>query len=85
MAERVGLYPTQFVVGMRFFEQLTEDEMSFTPLTSLHVCSSSVDGVEGLKRVHEWFESKKALAGRCSRLGAASLRARGFNKSCSAA
>ena len=43
-------------------EQLTEDEMSFTPLMSLHVCSSSVDGVGGLKRVHEWFESKKALA-----------------------
>ena len=43
-------------------EQLTEDEESFTPLTSLHVCSSSVEGVEGLKRVHEWFESKKARA-----------------------
>lgn len=43
-------------------EQLTEDEMAFTPLTSLHVCSSSIDGVEGLKRVHEWFGSKKALA-----------------------
>jgi hypothetical protein len=42
-------------------EQLTEDEESFTPLTSLHVCSSSVRGIEGLQRVHEWFESKKAV------------------------
>lgn len=43
-------------------EQLAEDEESFTPLTSLHVCSSSVEGVGGLQRVHEWFESKKARA-----------------------
>jgi len=41
-------------------EQLTEDEKSFTRLASLHVASSSVEGVAGLKRVHEWFESKAA-------------------------
>lgn len=38
-------------------EQLTEDDKSFTELTSLHVGSSSVEGVAGLERVHEWFES----------------------------
>jgi hypothetical protein len=43
-------------------EQLTEDEETFRPLTSLHVCSSSVSGIEGLTRVHQWFESKKSLA-----------------------
>lgn len=41
-------------------EQLTEDEKSFTRLTLLHVGSSSVEGVAGLKRVHEWFRSKAA-------------------------
>ena len=43
-------------------EQLTEDEESFTRRISLHVGSSSVEGVDGVKRVHEWFESKKAPA-----------------------
>jgi hypothetical protein len=43
-------------------EQLTEDEESFNAPISLHVCASTVEGIEGLKRVHDWFESKKALA-----------------------
>ena len=41
-------------------EQLTEDDKSFTRLTSLHVGSSSVEGVAGVERVHEWFKSKAA-------------------------
>ena len=42
-------------------EKLTESEDSFERITSLHICSMSTEAVEGLKRVHEWFESKKAL------------------------
>ena len=43
-------------------EQLTEDEMSPLRSRPCMFALSSVDGVEGLKRVHEWFELKKALA-----------------------
>lgn|GEM_PF-1872410 len=50
--------PMKILMG----EELTPNEEAFIPLISLHVAASSVDGIEGLKCVHDWFESKKLSA-----------------------
>jgi hypothetical protein len=46
-------------------EKLTEEERSFRPPTSLHVCSSTLKTDDGLKRIKAWFNptvSKPASA-----------------------